>query len=222
VTAAKFHGLWVPGDDSELHVDVPATASRLRTPTDHRRRLAEHPDDSIVLHWRSGMAREGDRLAVGVLDCVDQVFRCQGTEAGTIVLESALHRRRIRPDSLPSLLSLLRGADRGVARTASRLSESGTETMMRRGLSHLRVPYRQQVFIDGVGRVDFVVGDRLVVEVDSKEHHADPYRDRRRDALLSALGYRVLRFMYSQVVFEWSSVEQAILAALLRGDHLAA
>ncbi|WP_227412128.1 MULTISPECIES: DUF559 domain-containing protein [unclassified Cryobacterium] len=57
---------------------------------------------------------------------------------------------------------------------------------------------------------------------DVAEYHSDPYADRRRDAVLSALGYRVLRFMYSQVLYEWRSVEAAILAAMSRGDHLAA
>ncbi len=53
-------------------------------------------------------------------------------------------------------------------------------------------------------RVDLMIGERLIVEVDGREHHSDPVafeRDRVRDARLSALGYRVLRFSCNQVMF---------------------
>jgi very-short-patch-repair endonuclease len=71
--------------------------------------------------------------------------------------------------------------------------------------------------------VDFVIGERLVIEVDGAEYHTDPVRfeaDRRRDALLSARGYRVLRFSYRLVIDDWPTVETAVLAAVARGDHL--
>ena len=71
-------------------------------------------------------------------------------------------------------------------------------------------------------RVDLVIGERLVVEVDGREHHSDPSafeRDRIRDARLTALGYRVLHFSYSQVMHNWPAVEAAILAAVGHGDH---
>ncbi len=47
----------------------------------------------------------------------------------------------------------------------------------------------------------------------------DPESDRRRDAIASALGYRVLRFSYWQVVERWAEVEAAVWAAVSRGDH---
>jgi very-short-patch-repair endonuclease len=77
------------------------------------------------------------------------------------------------------------------------------------------------VEIAGVGRVDFVIGDRLVVEVDSEQYHTDPAKyegDRRRDAALSILGLRVLRFSYHQIMDEWSTVDRAVMAAVARGD----
>ena len=88
--------------------------------------------------------------------------------------------------------------------------------MARRG-----VLVQQQVPIEGVGRVDCLIGERLGIELDSMEHHGDPAEDRHRDALLSAMGYRVLRFLYEQVFFSWPEVEAAVFAAIDRGDHLA-
>ena len=81
---------------------------------------------------------------------------------------------------------------------------------------------RQQFHVPGVGYVDCLIGERLIIELDSMAHHADPTADRRRDALLSARGFRVLRFMYSQVMDRWPEVERAVLAAISRGDHLPA
>lgn len=222
VSAARHHGLWVPSSDLELHVDVPGTGSRLRTQTDHRRRLTSHPDDSIVIHWRKDSERRGDRLSVAIPECIDQIFRCQGAVAGFVVLESALNQHRLTVSDRHVLHAMLPRQARSLAEQASTLSQSGTESLLRLQLLSLGIGFAQQVPVRGVGRVDFLVGDRLIIEVDSKEHHTDPYADRRRDAALSALGYRVLRFMYSQVVYEWQSVEAAILAAISRGDHLAA
>jgi very-short-patch-repair endonuclease len=86
-------------------------------------------------------------------------------------------------------------------------------------LLSLGIPFRQQVVIEPIGRVDFVVGERLVIEVDGREFHSDPYKDRKRDALLSVAGRRVLRFLYAQIVYERSIVEAAIVSALARSDH---
>ncbi len=100
------------------------------------------------------------------------------------------------------------------------LCESGTETLF--WIRMRRWHPRRQVRIGGVGRVDFLFGERLVIEVDGEEFHTAAVefeRDRRRDAVLSALGYRVLRFSYRQVMERWPEVEAAVLAALARGDH---
>ncbi len=89
-------------------------------------------------------------------------------------------------------------------------------------MSKFDLSIERQVHIPGVGRVDFLIGTRLVVEVDGFSYHSNPAQfeaDRRRDALLSQLGYRVLRFSYLQVMESWKDVETAVLAAVFRGDH---
>jgi very-short-patch-repair endonuclease len=76
-----------------------------------------------------------------------------------------------------------------------------------------------QVAIDGVGKVDFVVDGWLIIEADGKENHATSerrHKDLVRDAAASRLGYETLRFDYAQIIHEWQTVRQAILAALRR------
>lgn len=67
-------------------------------------------------------------------------------------------------------------------------------------------------------RVDFCFEDaRLVVEVDGARWHQEPQRDRSRDNALAALGWRVLRFTWREVVHDGAGVVAAVRAALDSG-----
>lgn len=102
-------------------------------------------------------------------------------------------------------------------------SGSITESVTRVRLQGLGIEPRLQVKFAGIGFVDFLIGEHLVIEVDGWAYHSDAddfENDRRRDARLSVRGYRVLRFSYQQVMSRWGEVKGAILAAMARGDHL--
>jgi very-short-patch-repair endonuclease len=218
VSAAKLSGLWIP-DEPALHVAVPETASRLRTPSNHRQRLAAHPDAGVVVHWSD--SQRGSRLVVSPSESCAQAFACISQSDAFVVLESALRHRLVSMGSLPTLVGRLARDDQRVAACASDSSDSGTESMVKLALLRARIPFRQQVRIPGVGRVDFLVGSRLVIEVDSLAFHPDPHADRHRDGELGLRGYRVLRFMYWHVRRDLAWVERVVHAAYLRGDHLA-
>ncbi|WP_259423220.1 endonuclease domain-containing protein [Cnuibacter physcomitrellae] len=127
--------------------------------------------------------------------------------------------------SRPALTDLLGGQ---IGRVAALLplvdpgAQSGIESLCRLGLHAARIGARSQVQIDDVGRVDFLVGDRLVIEVDGREHHATQAgfaEDRRRDLALAARGYLVLRLTYVQVMYQWGEVLATIRGILRRGEH---
>jgi very-short-patch-repair endonuclease len=218
-SAAAALGLWEPRLE-RLHVCVDEHARALRTQTSYRSRL--RPDDPTTLvHW-SGVDPAGTRVLVSPLRCIEQVAACESEVTALVVAESALHRQVITSSEWLRCLERLPRRVRAVVGRASPRSESGTESLFAYGMARAGVTVRQQVVIPGVGRVDALIGERLVIELDSLAHHSDPTADRHRDALLSALGYRVLRFMYRQVVDAWNEVEAAVLAAISRGDHLAA
>ena len=84
-------------------------------------------------------------------------------------------------------------------------------------MRRLGIGFQQQVWI-GRDRVDFLIGERLIIEIDSTSFD-DRAADAKRDARLGILGYRVLRFDYDMVVNHWNLVRDAVLAALSRGDH---
>lgn len=101
---------------------------------------------------------------------------------------------------------------------------SGLETIVRRRLSLAGVECRSQASIPGVGAVDLLVGDCLVIELDGREHHSDPasyHRDRIRDARTAQLGGATLRFGTRQVLGDPDDVVRTVRAAMGRGAHRA-
>lgn len=76
------------------------------------------------------------------------------------------------------------------------------------------------MFIAGVGWVDLLVEGVLVVEIDGLAYHGDAKQfaaDRRRDAALVGMGYRVLRFTWLDTVrrpgYLLAMVRQALAVA---------
>ena len=224
VSAAKRMGLWTPSGE-ELHVSVSGRASRLRAPTDYRIRLADepnHPDQPqrVVIHW-SNHITDGSRFSVGISDCLKEVFFCLPVESAFVIAESALNQGSLDAFDWQQVLLELPRRVQSLAHEANSLSGSGGESLMKLLLIDLGVQFRQQAIVGESGPSDFLVGDCLILEIDSREFHSDPYRDRKKDAAAGMRGYRTLRFMYSQVLYERAEVASVVLAAISRGDHLA-
>jgi len=203
-----------------LHIAVPANSCRLRTRADKRARLAEVPNPLVRVHWRDDEFDE--RLILSPAKCLADLIRCESPEMVTAVADSVLHRNPLLIESWMKVVESSPARHHAWLSRIDGVCESGTESLFWFRMSLLGLPLRRQVKIAGVGRVDFLIGSRLVVEVDSAKYHTDPEayeRDRRRDAQLSALGYRVLRFTYKQILNRWPEVEAAVLASILRADH---
>ena len=206
-SAARRYGLWTP-DDASVHVLVARNASRLR--------LGGEGDTSqrpICLHWAKG-ALTGKAIAEP-LQVIADALHCRGLEDAVVIADSALNLGMIRADSLGSGLRVVR--DWCDAR-----SQSGTESLTRLRLRRRRVPVRTQVRIPDVGIVDLLIGERLVIECDSKSFH-DGYqssRDYDRDLALVGQGYLVLRLQYRHVMFEWERIERLILEIVRARRHL--
>ncbi len=87
--------------------------------------------------------------------------------------------------------------------------------MLRSGISGVE---SQVVIRNGPGqhlRVDFCFRTAgLIVEVDGQRWHPDPHRDRHRDNVLASLGWRVLRYTWSEVMHEQDRVLAEIRTAL--------
>lgn len=138
-----------------------------------------------------------------------------------MAINSALNQGLIGRDELAAIQRLVAAKYWPYFDFIDARCESGLETKCLLRLRALGIKCRTQVYIGGVGRVDVLVGDRLVVETDGIAYHSgdDVKRDRRRDLALHRLGYIVLRVDYGQVMNEWDMVEAVIRAYVSRDEH---
>lgn len=166
-----------------------------------------------------------DPPITGAVDPIDVAIasaaNCLDTEGLIVVLDSMLNKRMIQMADARDIVAASRFARLHLAERCDARSESGTETMIRLRLRALRIHLRIQVRIPGVGRVDLLVGDRLIIEADSREHHVPRYQaDRDRDRAAARMGYLVIRLTYEDVVYRWDTVQADVLAIIRRGGHL--
>ncbi len=201
----RLQGVWVL-DSDEVHVGV-GRCGRAR------------PVVGCVHHW-SGHAPAGYPMD-DLLTALDQFTRCAKLVAVVICADSMVNRGLAREEEVLAVLQRT-----AIGRRAAELfdgsSQSGIETIARVALRRRRVRLRSQVRIAGVGYVDLLIGDRLVLELDGQEWHKgdDFEEDRRRDLVLVARGYLVVRVSYLQVTEAWDDVERELLTIIRRGDHL--
>ncbi len=149
--------------------------------------------------------------------------RCLDDGGFVVVCDSLLNTQLMSSDEIEYRL---RHAPKRIHRLLARCdarSESGPETMLRVWLRSRNVRVRIQVPIPRVGRVDLLVGDYLIIEIDGWEYHADRSHfsgDRVRDVDAHAHGYTPLRFTYGQIVFDWDVTTAKIMDAVRNGAHL--
>ena len=156
--------------------------------------------------------------SVDALDvAVSAAAKCVDAESCVVLLHLGLATQE-------QLERMLQGAPRHVRNLLAKVdrAEAGTESMVRLRLRARGVRVRTQVQVTRDHRVDLLVGDRLIIECDSKAHHSSweqQRRDRQRDRELLALGYLVIRLTYEQVCYGWAAAEADILAVIRAGRH---
>ncbi|AWB94537.1 hypothetical protein DCE93_01665 [Agromyces badenianii] len=219
-SVARLHGLWLLGD-ARLHVRVPGSASRLRSPDDRSVPLA--PSHSVCVHYRERPGGAGDLPARdGLPRALAEMFSCAGPLPAMIAVDSALNSGELGAAGRAELRTLVGGAHRRLVDAADAGCDSGLETIARMLLVSRRVRHRTQAWIAGVGRVDLLIGDRLVVELDGAGFHIDRpdfEKDRRRGLELARQGYLLVRLTYRMVVNDGETTRATLLALIARGDH---
>lgn len=207
VTLAKRMGLWVLRESSAPHVAAAPNSGGVRA-------------EGVTVHWAEPIVpRHPDTLIDGVENMLSLVAHCLPFEEALTVWESVLDKRLV---TLPELRRLpLRGPARELLAQAVPFSGSGLETLVVPRLSWMHVPIVPQAWIAG-HRVDFVIGDRLVLQIDGGTHvGAQRTSDIAHDAELMLLGCHVIRVGYSQVVDRWHDVQALVMRAVAQGLHLA-
>ncbi|AXK46482.1 DUF559 domain-containing protein [Brachybacterium saurashtrense] len=214
VDALELYGFWIPRQ-SGAH--------------EARRRVGPSAGESaacrgsgVVLHTSALRTWPDEHPVLPKLTALEHAMHCLGADHAAVVLESGLNRRLISSDEANEVTRSLSARRRRRLFPLVRAAESGTETLVRRALQRRGVSVRVQVEIPGVGRVDLVVGEGLIIECDSATHHSDPEayaKDRRRDRVARRRGYTVVRLTYEDVMVSWEEVLPDLLVMLRRGDH---
>jgi very-short-patch-repair endonuclease len=204
---ASVHGLWMLSD-AGLHLEVPRHTGLA---------AARERQAGVTVHW-AGSEPLQPRHGQPLHEALAVMASCRPALEVLCAVDSALNRR------LVSLTQLrLRPGERWhrILDRVDPAAESGVETIFRIRAQAAGYRLRTQVPVPG-GRVDFVLGERLVVETDGSEFHSGHERflhDRERDAWLAALGYYVVRLTYGQVVHRWHEVESLLRLLHARGEH---
>lgn len=136
-----------------------------------------------------------------------------------IVLDSCLNLELVRKRQLDDLWRILPSRCRPWLDLADGRSESGGETAVRLRLSELGIPFRPQVKIPGIGRVDGVIGRRTFVEIDGYSAHGSVEAfetDHDRDLGSVLWNLHGVRLSSNQVFNDWGTCLAAIRAVLER------
>lgn len=206
ITAARHLGLWVLSRDTTPHVWM----------CDGQRSYHRPDDCTCVEHWDDGPTGDAGTMP-SIPRVLSQIYRCRGAEEFFVALESALRLGAVTPSGLRWMRKRSNAAMRAAIALAREDADSGLESLLRWRLRRHGLRIRTQTDVAAVGRVDALIGERLLVETDGIDgHEAAPHRhkDLVRDAHAASWGYITLRFDYAMVVHDWELVEAAILGAL--------
>ncbi|GAA1628092.1 DUF559 domain-containing protein [Georgenia ruanii] len=214
VSAAVFYGLATLEPADRVHLAVPRARGLGRRPS--------RPAREATLHRESGWVTPANPLLpiVPIADALARALRCQRAEAAIVMVDSALNRGLVTVEEIDRLLN-------GPGSVRARLalgrcdgrSRSVTETRARLHLKAAGLAVRAGVGIPGVGEVDLVVEEGVVVECDGFAYHSgrrEFQEDRRRDRELLARGFVVLRFTRDEVMTAVDLVVEDIRQAVAR------
>jgi len=206
VTAAARRGLW-DVRPRQVHVGLAPNAKP-------RRALRAHH------HWCKPIVPRHPKDLVDPIENVLAIAAdCQTYENALAIWESALRLQAVTLETLRTLPLTPKG--RQLIDQVRPFADAGTESIIFARLRWLDLPMQRQAWVLG-HRVDLLIGDRLVIQVDGG-HHVDRQRasDNEHDARLRIAGYHTIRVTYWQLMHDWHTVERLILDAIARGLHLA-
>ncbi len=212
VSLARWRGWWVPDDVADdIHLHLLPGSGTPRFPAGW----------SGITHWTRPLAPVARTLLGSVEDALAHIAVCLPRDAALVIWESAARMERLAVAALTAI-PWTSVAARELASSVTGLADSGLETLVVIPLRRWGLLVRQQIVIAGK-RVDLLIGERLVVQVDGWTFHAGSVqrtKDIAHDAELRLRGYTVIRLSYAQVVHDWPATEALIRRAVAAGLHM--
>ncbi|MEP9415168.1 type IV toxin-antitoxin system AbiEi family antitoxin domain-containing protein [Gordonia sp. VNQ95] len=211
VTALDLHGIWVVARGNRAHVRA--------------RKAAHNAGGRRFCKQFSGPEPEIYPLD-DIPTALRHALRCLDAEGIVAACDSILNQDLLDMADLVATFATAPLDIRDLLELCDGRAQSGTESIVRLRFRAMGLRFDIQVKIVGLGHVDFLIGDRLIVEIDSIEFHdKSPEQreaDRLRDEIAHRLGYIPLRMSYNRVMFEWKDAAETITDLVRRREHLKA
>jgi very-short-patch-repair endonuclease len=142
-------------------------------------------------------------------------LRCRPPLEALVIAESAVRLGRVTvPDLLGNLKGPRNGPARGVVGRIGFDAGSPLEVIARELFRSAGLQVATQVRIEGVGRVDLLVEERLIVELDGFDFHwtrTEFRKDRRRNNAGVLSGLPTLRYIYEDLMFDADRVVAEVM-----------
>lgn len=201
LSAAPAYELWTLKQASTLHLC----------------RTHPVPTPGVKEHGRPIHPRHAWLPVAGLADVLLHGMRCLPELESLVMVQSATGRGDI---SLGFLYARAVGRRNGKVRQVLDLviprADSLLEVLANTHFARAGLRVRRHVFIQGVGEVDFLVEECLVVETDGSTHFEPRAvkKDQRRNNKSILGGYLVLRYYYEDVVHSPDAMMAEVLAVL--------
>ncbi|WP_284983554.1 DUF559 domain-containing protein [Arthrobacter sp. efr-133-TYG-118] len=193
-SAAIRYGLWIKDKPERVHLSTRHCRGR-----------------GFVRHGGLRLSPENAVPVASVEDTVIHALTCLRAVDAISIAQSAIQEFGIPRAILESEISAnCYGNARRLLAKADGLSESVPEISARLLFESEGLAFRRQVSIHGVGRVDFLIGRRLIVEVNGYAFHSSREAWRKDMARLNAAqarGFDVLSFAPETI---WNNPEQVM------------
>jgi very-short-patch-repair endonuclease len=206
ISACKRYGLWMLHEPAKPHYWF-ANGRRTGNFVSHRAPLVQRPLEEPV---------------AALPDVLLHSLLCRPALESLVMVECAVNRGDVDVSWLMRRLPGRRcGKAREVLAKVERGADSLLETLARVLFRDAGIRVETQVWIDGIGRVDFLLEGFLIVELDGLAFHLDRRqfkKDRRRDNAAVLRGLLVLRYFYDDVVHAPEALLEEVQKVLRTGS----
>lgn len=201
VSAARFYGLWVLHEPEAVHLSC---GNGLPNPKIVDHASGTHPPHSYL-------------PVAGVADVLMHTLRCRPELEALVLVQSAVSQAFLSPHYLWAKLA---GPRNGRARATLGLiiprADSLLEVLAHTHFTRAGLKVKMHVQLPGVGEVDCLINDCLVIELDGGTHleGRQVKKDQYRNNASMRGGFLVLRYYYADVVHHPGRMVAEVLAVL--------
>jgi very-short-patch-repair endonuclease len=201
VSAAPFYSLWALHPPGEVHLSCGNGV----------------PKPGIIDHAPCGHPTQPGFPVAGLADVLLHALRCLPELEALALVQSATGRGEISADFLrDKLIGNRNGRARAVLGLLIPRSDSVLEVLAHTHFVRAGLKVRMHVPLPGVGEVDCLVEECLVVELDGSTHFEPRQvkKDHRRNNAGMRGGFLTLRYYYDDVVYHPEAMVEEVRAVL--------